>query len=78
MFEDPQPFGDIPLSKKFRKLVTSQPKVFPPAEVVPVSLQFPQARPFELRILDVDSDELCELIQRMESKQVLNLSTNKE
>ena len=75
VFEDPQPFGHIPLSQKFRQLVARQPRVFPPVEDVSVSLKFPQARPFELRILDVNADGLCELIEHMESKQAVNLHT---
>lgn len=66
VFEDPQPFSHIPVSQQLRTLIHSLPEVFVPIETVDVDVRFPQARPFCLRIFEVDRDRLHQLLQQYE------------
>ena len=65
VFEDPQPFGHIPLSEKFRQVVKQNPRVFPPVSAAAAAVRFPLARPFTLRVFDVDRGELHQLLDRV-------------
>lgn len=65
VFEDPQPFGHIPLSEKFRNVVKQNPGAFPPVSAAAAAVQFPNARPFTLRVFDVNQVELYRLIDRV-------------
>lgn len=57
-FEDPQPFGDILISKRIHALVKSMPQQFPLLKSVPVEVKFPGAEPFDLKIFAVNTNQL--------------------
>ena len=58
VFEDPQPFGEIPISRRIHELIKSLPDQFPPLETVPVSVAFPGARQFNLKVFSMNSAQL--------------------
>ena len=64
VFEDPQPFGNIAISHRMHELIKSMPKQFPLIETVPVSLKFPSARPFQLKVFSVNKPELNAYLQK--------------
>ncbi|MEZ6130321.1 MAG: UDP-N-acetylglucosamine 2-epimerase (non-hydrolyzing) [Planctomycetaceae bacterium] len=67
LFEDPQPFGRIPVSEHMRSLIKSMPFEFPELDDIPVNCTVPGAQPFSLRIFKVDLPRLQEHIQRAAS-----------
>ncbi len=68
VFEDPQPFGQIPISEQMRSLIKSLPEQFPPLEVIPVSSTVPGARPFSLRVFAVDLPKLNSHLEHGDDK----------
>lgn len=62
VFEGPQPFGDIPMAKRLRDLVTGHPAAFPEVKRIPVQSTFPGARKFWLYVFGVDHAELERLL----------------
>lgn len=66
VFEDPQPFGHIPISEQFRKLIRSMPGCFPPIARVDVESNVPAARPFRLYAYAVNHAQLRKLVQNNE------------
>lgn len=66
VFEDPQPFGEIPMAKQLRQLVVGHPEIFSEVKRIPVELSFPGARNFSLCVFDVDQDKLNDLLQNSE------------
>lgn len=66
VFEDPQPVEHIEISEQFHRLVLSQPDLFPPVETIPVKVRFPQAHDFQLRVFDINRDQLRLTLQRMD------------
>lgn len=58
IFEDPQPFGSIPISTRMHEVVESLPDQFPLQTTIPVDLNFPCARPFALKIFRVNKEQL--------------------
>ncbi len=58
VFEDPQPFGEIPISKRIHELIKSLSEQFPPLETVPVSVAFPGARQFKLKVFSMNAAQL--------------------
>lgn len=66
VFEDPQPFGDIPISRQFHALVRSLPQLFPVLDVIPVESTVPGARSFSLYVLDVDLPRLQQYLNRIQ------------
>ncbi|MFY9255796.1 MAG: glycosyltransferase family 39 protein [Fuerstiella sp.] len=67
VFEDPQPFGDIAISHRMHELLKSLPNQFPLIETVPVSLRFPNARPFDLKVFSVNASELHTYLNQQNS-----------
>lgn len=57
-FEDPQPFGNIEISKRIHAIVKSMPQLFPLLKAVPVEVEFPGAKQFDLKIFDVNTEQL--------------------
>ena len=83
VFEDPQPFGEIPISQRLHALIKSLPDQFPLLEAVPVSLTFPGARPFDLKVFSVNAERLRIQIAKMKTeagaavKLVVDVSTER-
>lgn len=68
VFEDPQPFGEIPLAAQMRELIKSLPEQFPPLENIPVRSTVPGTRPFSLRVFAVDLPKLNAHIQQLKTQ----------
>lgn len=66
VFEDPQPFGDIPVSRQLHALVRSLPHLFPVLKVIPVESTVPGARDFSLYVFRVDHQRLQEHLDRLQ------------
>lgn len=62
VFEDPQPFGEIEISRRMRALIRSMPQEFPPLDVVVVQSTVPQARDVKLFVFGVNPVRLRESI----------------
>ena len=58
VFEDPQPYGTIEISRQMRRLIRSRTDLFPHVKTVPVSSTVPNARQFSLHVFVVNSEEL--------------------
>lgn len=71
VFESPQPFGNIPMAKRLRKLIIDHPDVFPQIKRIPVQSTFPEAREFSLYVFDVDHAELERQITEQQSAEVM-------
>lgn len=75
VFEDPQPFGHIPISERIHDIVISMPTQFPLRETIPVDLTFPGARPFALKVFSVNSEELQAVLEQADHGTELSSTT---
>lgn len=65
IFEDPQPFGDIEISRRMRTLIRSKSDLFPLLKAIDVDSTVPGARTFSIYVFGVDRDLLMNtLIQK--------------
>jgi hypothetical protein len=58
VFEDPQPFGNIAISERMHSLVKSMPQQFSLLKSIPVEIDFPGARQFDLNVFAVNNNQL--------------------
>ena len=65
VLEDPQPFGTIAVSERMKSLIMSMPEQFPPLDVIPVTSTVPMARPFVLRVFEIDQPKLQAFVNQL-------------